>query len=137
MAVVLLGGVCASLAAVHVSNNPLDTVKGHPSSVTGANLLAGHYGAGVNDPVTVLARPAEASAAAAAARATHGVATVTPGGPVGGYASYSVTLSVPPYGSGRPGRDPGPAQPPGPRRTGLAGRRRPGHPVRHHPGRAP
>jgi RND superfamily putative drug exporter len=98
-AVLLLGGLCATLAAVRISNDPLATIKGHPSSVTGANLLAEHYGVGVNDPLTVLARPAEASAAAAAARASHGVATVTPGGPVGGYTSYSVTLSVPPYGS--------------------------------------
>ena len=100
VAALVLGGGCASLAAVHISNNPLDTVKGQPSSVTGANLLAEHYGPGINDPVTVLARPAEASAAAAAARASHGVATVTPSGPVGGYASYTVTLSVPPYGAG-------------------------------------
>ena len=97
--VLLLGGVCATLAAVRISNDPLATIKGHPASVTGANLLARHYGVGVNDPLTVLARPAEASAAATAARASHGVATVAPGGPVGGYASYSVTLSVPPYGS--------------------------------------
>jgi RND superfamily putative drug exporter len=99
VAVLLLGGVCVTLAAVRVSNDPLATIKGHPSSVTGANLLAEHYGVGVNDPLTVLARPAEASAAAAAARASHGVATVTPSAPVGGYASYSVTLSAPPYGA--------------------------------------
>ena len=99
VAALLLGGVCATLAAVHVSNNPLDTVKGHPSSVTGANLLAEHYGPGINDPLTVLARPGDASAAAAAARATHGVAAIAASGPVGGYASYSVTLSVPPYGA--------------------------------------
>ncbi|HTT53330.1 MAG TPA: MMPL family transporter [Streptosporangiaceae bacterium] len=99
VAAVLLGAVCLSLAAARITNNPLDTVKGHPGSVTGANLLAEHYGAGVNDPLTVLARPADAGAAAAAARATGGVATVAPSGPVGGYASYSVTLSVPPYGA--------------------------------------
>ena len=98
-AVLLLGGVCATLTAVRVSNDPLATIKGHPSSVTGANLLAEHYGAGVNDPVVLLARPADAAAAATAARATPGVATVAPGMPAGGYASYSVTLSVGPYTS--------------------------------------
>ena len=98
-AVLLLGGVCATLTAVRVSNDPLATIKGHPSSVTGANLLAEHYGAGVNDPVVLLARPADAAAAATAARATPGVATVAPGTPAGGYASYSVTLSVGPYTS--------------------------------------
>lgn len=102
VAVLLLGGVCATLAAVHVSNDPLATIKGQPSSVTGAHRLAQHYGAGSNDPVVLLARPADAATAAAAARASHGVATVTPSTPVGGYASYSVTLSVPPYGSAGP-----------------------------------
>jgi hypothetical protein len=38
-------------------------------------------------------------AAAAAARATPDVATVSPAAPAGGYTGYSVTLSVPPYGA--------------------------------------
>ena len=95
----LLGGVCVTLAAVRVSNDPLATVKGHPSSVTGANLLAEHYGAGVNDPLTVLARPAEASAAAAAARATHGVATVTPERAGRGLRQLLGHAVAPPYGA--------------------------------------
>src|SRR5205814_2091145 len=40
-----------------------------------------------------------ASAAAAAAQATPAVAAVTRQAPVQGYASYSITLSVPPYGA--------------------------------------
>jgi RND superfamily putative drug exporter len=114
-AVVLLGAAAAGLAALHIDNNPQAAVKGHPGSVTGAQLLSEHYGAGVNAPLTILAPPREAGAAAAAARATPDVAAVSPAGPVQGYASYSVTLSVAPYGAsgnaavgnlrGRLGRD--------------------------------
>jgi RND superfamily putative drug exporter len=92
-AVVLLGAAVAGLAALHIDNDPLAEVKGHPGSVTGAQLLSEHYGAGVNAPLVILAPPR------AAARATPDVAAVSPGAPVGGYASYSVTLSVPPYGA--------------------------------------
>jgi RND superfamily putative drug exporter len=98
-AVVLLGAAVAGLAALHIDNDPLAEVKGHPGSVTGAQLLSEHYGAGVNAPLVILAPPRAAAAAAAAARATPDVAAVSPGAPVGGYASYSVTLSVPPYGA--------------------------------------
>jgi RND superfamily putative drug exporter len=98
-AVVLLGAAVAGLAALHIDNDPLAEVKGHPGSVTGAQLLSEHYGAGVNAPLVILAPPRAAAAAAAVARATPDVAAVSPGAPVGGYASYSVTLSVPPYGA--------------------------------------
>ncbi len=98
-AVVLLGALATGLAALHINNSPLADLKGHPASVTGANLLTEHYGAGVTEPLTILSPPREASAAVAAARATPGVAAVSPSGPVHGYASYSATLSVPPYGT--------------------------------------
>jgi RND superfamily putative drug exporter len=98
-AVVLLGAAVAGLAALHIDNDPLAEVKGHPGSVTGAQLLSEHYGAGVNAPLVILAPPRAAAAAAAVARATPDVAAVSRGAPVGGYASYSVTLSVPPYGA--------------------------------------
>jgi putative drug exporter of the RND superfamily len=97
-AVVLLGAACVSLAALQTSNNPVASVKGHPGSVTGAQLLAEHYGAGAFNPLVVLTPPREAGTAATAARATPGVAKVMPAAPVGGYASYAVTLSVAPYG---------------------------------------
>jgi putative drug exporter of the RND superfamily len=98
-AVILLGAAAVGLAALHLDNNPLAEVKGHPGSVTGASLLSEHYGPDTTDPLIVLAPPREAAAAAAAARATPDVAAVSPSGAVQGYASYSVTLSVPPYGA--------------------------------------
>ena len=97
--VVLLGAACAGLAALHTDNNPLDDLKGHPGSVTGAQLLAGHYPSGAIAPLVLLAPPDEASATLTAARATPGVGTVSPQPPAAGYTAYSVTLSVPPYGA--------------------------------------
>ena len=47
----------------------------------------------------LLAPPAEATVAATVARSTPDVATVAASTPVGGYAGYTVTLSVDPYGA--------------------------------------
>ena len=96
---VVLGAACVSLAALHTDNSPTSSVKGHPGSVTGQQLLAAHYPAGAFNPLDLLTPPREAAAAAAAARATPGVASVAPRSPVGAYTSYSVTLSADPYGS--------------------------------------
>jgi putative drug exporter of the RND superfamily len=97
-AVVLLGAACAGLAALHLDNNPLANVKGSPGSVTGAQVLAEHYPAGVLGPMDILVPPGEAAAAQTVARSTPDVATVAARPPVAGYAHYTVTLSVQPYG---------------------------------------
>jgi putative drug exporter of the RND superfamily len=97
-AVVLLGAATLGLASLHINDNPLAGIKGSPGSVTGANLLAGHFGAGTNAPLTILVPPREDAAATQAAHATEHVATVAPAGQVHRYTSYNVTLSVPPYG---------------------------------------
>lgn len=97
--VLLLGAACAGLATLYTNGNPVDGIKGDPGSVVGAQLLAEHYLAGDLAPLVVLTPPNRAGAAAAAAQATPGVATVTPGTPAAGYDSFSVILSVPPYGS--------------------------------------
>jgi RND superfamily putative drug exporter len=96
-AVLLLGVACAGLAALHSANDPLDNVKGHPGSVTGADLLTAHYPAGDFAPLTLLAPPGEA--AAATARFTPGVNTVAAGAPAEGYDSFSVTMTFSPYGA--------------------------------------
>lgn len=85
---------CAGLASLRIDNNPVDDVKSHPGSVVGAQLLAEHYPAGTIAPLVLLAPPAQAAPAAAAARATPGVGSVVPGAPVEGYHSYSVVLPL-------------------------------------------
>ncbi len=97
--VVLLGAAIAGLASLRVDNNPVDNVKGHPGSVTGEALLAEHFPAGDISPLVLLAPPGQARAAATTARSAPDVGSVVPGPPVEGYASYSVVLSVPPFGS--------------------------------------
>jgi putative drug exporter of the RND superfamily len=96
-AVIVLGVACIGLATVHTDNSPLDNLKGRPESVTAANLYAAHFGKGVIAPLVLLVPPAEVGEAAAAARATTDVATVTPAAPVERYDNLAVVMSVDPY----------------------------------------
>jgi putative drug exporter of the RND superfamily len=96
-AVIFLGAACAGLAVLHIDNDPIATVPGHPGSVTGAQMLAEHYPPGATAPLAILTPPRETAAAESTARATPGVATVSPAAPAEGYDSLSITLSVAPY----------------------------------------
>jgi RND superfamily putative drug exporter len=97
--IVVLGAACAGLALLHIDNSTVDNVKGNPGSVVGQRLLDAHFPAGASNPLVLLAPPGQTGAAAAAAHATQGVNDVVPGIPVEGYDSYSVTLSVDPFGT--------------------------------------
>jgi putative drug exporter of the RND superfamily len=97
--VVLLGVACVGLAALRIDNSDIGQVKGDPGSVVGAQLVDDHFPAGLLAPVAILAPPSQAPAAAAVARATPDVAAVQPASPVEGYTTYSVIMSVPPYGA--------------------------------------
>jgi putative drug exporter of the RND superfamily len=96
--IVALGAACAGLASLRIQNNPVDNVKGNQGSVVGQQLLGAHFPAGASDPLVLLAPPAQARAAAAAAHATPGVAEVVPAAPVQGYDSYTVILPADPFG---------------------------------------
>lgn len=95
--VVILGAACTGLISLRTDNNPLSNLRGHPGSVAGARVLAAHFPAGASAPLVLLTPPAQASSAATVARATPGVATVSPGTPAGGDTADSLTLSIPPY----------------------------------------
>ncbi|HTZ28482.1 MAG TPA: MMPL family transporter [Streptosporangiaceae bacterium] len=96
---VLLGAACAGLASLSIDNNPIANIKGSPGSVVGEQLLTEHFPAGASNPLVLLAPPGQTAAAVAAAHATPGVAAVLPGSRAEGYDSYSVILSVNPFGS--------------------------------------
>jgi RND superfamily putative drug exporter len=98
VSIVLLAGACAGLASLYTTGDPVANVKGHVGAVAGEQLLAEHFSGGGIAPLTVLARPGGVRTAAATARATPGVASVSPSDPLGGYDSLTVVLSVPPYG---------------------------------------
>lgn len=96
---VLLGAACAGLVTARTTNDPLSDLKGHPGSAVGAQLLSEHFPAGEIDPLILLARPSQASAAVAAARTTSGVASIDADSLIEGYKSFGITMSVPPYGA--------------------------------------
>jgi RND superfamily putative drug exporter len=98
VSVVLLGAACAGLASLYTNGSPVADVKGHGGAVAGEQLLTEHFPGAGTAPLIVLARPGGVRAAAATARATPGVASVSPSGPVGGYDSLTVALAVPAYG---------------------------------------
>jgi putative drug exporter of the RND superfamily len=99
VSVVLLATACAGLAVLYTNGDPVSGVKSSTGSAVGYQLLTEHYPVGDLAPVVILAPPAQARAAGAAAAATTGVASVAPGGQAAGYDSLTVTLSVQPYGT--------------------------------------
>jgi putative drug exporter of the RND superfamily len=82
--VVILGVLCAGLIGFSASGlTTAQSFRGHPDSVIGQQLIAQHYPAGSSDPAFIVANTSQAQQVAAAAKATSGIASVTPAG-VGG-----------------------------------------------------
>lgn len=96
--VVLLLAAGAGLAGLHVDDDPVAIVNGRSESVAGQQMLADHFPAGESGPLLMLSPPGLREAAVAAARSATNVATVTAGPAIGGYAAYTIVMSVPPYG---------------------------------------
>jgi putative drug exporter of the RND superfamily len=97
--VVVLAAACLGLTALRIDNNPVANLKNTAQSVAGARLVTAHFGPGALDPVVLLVPPREAATAAGLTRASPAVASVSPQAPVQGYAAYSVTLAINPYGA--------------------------------------
>ena len=96
--VVVLAACCLGLTAVRIDNNPVANLKNTAQSVVGARLVTAHFGPGALDPAVLLVPPREAAVAIGLTRANPAVASVSAQVPVQGYAAYSVTLAVDPYG---------------------------------------
>jgi putative drug exporter of the RND superfamily len=97
--VVVLAAAGLGLTALRIDNNPIANLKGNPQSVVGARLVTAHFGPGALDPIVLLVPPREATTAVRVTRAISAIAGVSPEAPVEGYAAYSVTLAVDPYGA--------------------------------------
>ena len=95
--VILLAAAAAALTGLHISSNPASTIKGHPGSVAGQQLISAHFPAGDEAPLTLLTPPAHAAAAARAASSVPGVKSVAASQPVQGYDSFTITMSGSPY----------------------------------------
>jgi putative drug exporter of the RND superfamily len=96
--IVVLAAACLGLTALRIDNNPVANLKNTAQSVVGARMVTAHFGPGALDPVVLLVPPREAATAASLTRANPAVASVSPQAPVGGYAAYSATLAIDPYG---------------------------------------
>jgi putative drug exporter of the RND superfamily len=96
--VVVLAACSLGLTSLRIDNNPVANLKNTAQSVAGARLVTAHFGPGALDPAVLLVPPREAATAIRLTRANPAVASVSPLAPVQGYAAYSVTLTVDPYG---------------------------------------
>jgi putative drug exporter of the RND superfamily len=97
--VVVLAACCLGLTTLRIDNNPVANLKNTAQSVVGARLVTTHFGPGALDPAVLLVPPREAATAIGLTRANPAIASVSPQAPVAGYAAYSATLAVDPYGS--------------------------------------
>ncbi len=70
--------------------------RGHPDSVIGQNVLAGHFPAGAGQPVIVIGNQGAAASLRTAFAATPGIADVTPPAARAGHAYLEGTLTAPP-----------------------------------------
>ena len=96
---VLLGVLALGLTGLKASGlTNAQSFRGHPDSVTGERVLAGHFPAGDGDPVIVVGSESAAARLRAAFAATSGIAAVTPPAARAGYAYLQGTLTAPPDG---------------------------------------
>src|SRR6516225_844326 len=94
---VLLGVLALGLTGLKASGlTNAQSFRGHPDSVTGERVLAGHFPAGDGDPVIVVGSESAAARLRAAFAATSGIAAVTPPAARAGYAYLQGTLTAPP-----------------------------------------
>jgi putative drug exporter of the RND superfamily len=96
---VILGILALGLTGLKANGlTNAQSFRGHPDSVAGETVLAGHFPAGAGQPVIVIGSPAAAAPLRAAFAATPGIANVTPPVIRGGWVYLQGTLTVPPDG---------------------------------------
>ena len=94
---VILGVLALGLTGLKAGGlTNAQSFRGHPDSVIGQSVLAGHFPAGAGEPVIVIGNPGAAAQLRSAFAATPGIASVTPPQIRAGYAYLQGTLTAQP-----------------------------------------
>ena len=101
VAIAVLAALATGLLGTRIGLSQTEQFRVRADSVTGYDVVAAHFPAGLGNPTLVVAPTAEASAVQQAVRATPGVVSVTESGQsASGLTKWSVLIDAPPS-SGR------------------------------------
>ena len=94
---VILGVLALGLTGLRADGlTNAQSFRGHPDSVIGQSVLAGHFPAGAGEPVILIGNPSAAAQLRSAFAASPGIASVSPPQIRAGYAYLEGTLTAPP-----------------------------------------
>jgi RND superfamily putative drug exporter len=94
--VLVLGTLAVGITSLHTGLTDQQSFMSTPASVTGEQVIAAHYPAGLTAPVNLYARQAAAPAVLAAVRRTPGVASAQQVAASGGWVQVNAVLTAQP-----------------------------------------
>jgi putative drug exporter of the RND superfamily len=94
--VLVLGALAAGIAGLHTGLTDQEQFMTTPASVTGEQVIAAHFPAGLPAPVNVYAKQAAAPAVLAAVASTPGVASAQQAAASGGWVQVNAVLTAQP-----------------------------------------
>jgi putative drug exporter of the RND superfamily len=94
--VLVLGALAVGIASLHTGLTDRQSFITVPESVTGEQVIAAHFPAGLPDPVNVYAKQVSAPAVLAAVRGTPGVASAQQAAVSGGWVRVDAVLTAQP-----------------------------------------
>jgi RND superfamily putative drug exporter len=94
--VLVLGALAVGTASLHTGLTDQQSFMTAPESVTGEQVIAAHFPAGLSAPVNVYAKQAAAPAVLTAARSTPGVASARQFAASGGWVQVNAVLTAQP-----------------------------------------
>jgi putative drug exporter of the RND superfamily len=92
----VLGALAVGVTGLHTGLTDQQSFTTTPASVTGEQVIAAHFPAGLSDPVNVYAKRAAAPAVLAAVRGTPGVASARQVAASGGWVQVNAVLTAQP-----------------------------------------
>jgi RND superfamily putative drug exporter len=94
--VLVLGALAVGIAGLHIGLTDQESFMTAPASVTGEQVIADHFPAGLSDPVNIYAKRASAPTVLTAVRSTPGVASAQEVAAAGGWAQVNAVLTAQP-----------------------------------------